>query len=80
MVHRMPERKFPQPKPDTDSGEPVRGGPAPAERQPDMRDRPALPDHPQPMAADIEDEEADPVVDSGPGIDDGVKGLHKQRG
>ena len=80
MVHRLPERKFPQPKPGTDTGDPASGGPASSERNPDMRDRPALPEHPQPMAADVEDEEADPVVDSGPGIDDGVKGLRKQRG
>ena len=38
----------------------------------DISRRPALPDHPQQMAADVEDEEKDPVVDSGPGIDDGV--------
>ena len=80
MVHRLPERKFPQPKPDADSDDLVRGGPASAEREADMRDRPALPQHPQPMAADVEDEEADPVIDSGPGIDDGVKSLRKQRG
>jgi len=39
---------------------------------PDIAHRPGLPDHPELMAADIEDEEADPVVDSGPGIADGV--------
>jgi hypothetical protein len=32
------------------------------------------------MPVDVEDEEADPVTDSGPGIDDGVKSLKKQRG
>ena len=80
MVHRLPERKFPQPKPDADSKDLVSGGPASPEREADMRDRPALPQHPQPMAADVEDEEADPVTDSGPGIVDGVKGLRKQRG
>jgi len=80
MVHRLPERKFPQPKPDKVNDDLVSGGPAPSAREADMRDRPALPQHPQPMAADVEDEEADPVVDSGPGIDDGVKGLRKQRG
>ena len=30
--------------------------------------------------ADAEDEEDDPVIDSGPGIDDGLKSLRKQRG
>ena len=34
--------------------------------KPDIRRRPALPDHPETMAADIEDEDADPVVESGP--------------
>lgn len=80
MVHRLPERKFPQPKPGTDSDKPVGPGAAPPKGGPDIRDRPALPDHPQPMAADVEDEEADPVVDSGPGIGDGVRSLRKQRG
>ncbi len=37
-----------------------------------ISERPPLPDHPQIMAADIEDEEADPVVDTGPGIADGA--------
>jgi hypothetical protein len=32
------------------------------------------------MAADIEDEEDDPVVDTGPGIADGFKRLKKQKG
>ena len=32
------------------------------------------------MAADIEDEEADPVIDTGPGIADGVRSPEKQRG
>ena len=39
--------------------------------KPDVSHRPALPDHPEQMAVDIEDEEADPVVDTGPGIADG---------
>ena len=47
---------------------------------PDVSRRPTLPDRPQPMAADIEDEEADPVIDSGPGIADGAKSIKKQRG
>jgi hypothetical protein len=36
--------------------------------------------NPDSMAVDVEDEEADPVIDSGPRIDDGVKSLKKQRG
>jgi hypothetical protein len=38
---------------------------------PDIAQRPGLPEHPERMAADIEDEEDDPVVDTGPGIADG---------
>ena len=38
---------------------------------PDIAHRPGLPEHPERMAADIEDEEDDPVVDTGPGIADG---------
>ena len=72
MAHTMPERKFPEPK---------RGGRAAADEAAlDISKRPALPDHPQPMAADVEDEEADPVVDSGPGIADGVHSPKKQKG
>ena len=72
MAHTMPERKFPEPKPggDTAADEPVL----------DVSKRPSLPDHPEPMAADVEDEEADPVDDSGPGIADGVRSPQKQRG
>ena len=72
MAYTMPEQKFPESKP---------GGPAATdEAAPDISKRPALPDHPQPMAADVEDEEADPVIDSGPGIADGVHSPKKQRG
>lgn len=39
--------------------------------KPDIVHRPALPDHPEHMAADVEDEDDDPVVDSGPGITGG---------
>ena len=53
MAETMPERKFPERKP---------GGRAAADEAAlDISKRPALPDHPQPMAADVEDEEADPV-------------------
>jgi hypothetical protein len=41
---------------------------------PDIAHRPGLPEQPERMAADIEDEDADPVVDTGPGIADGVAG------
>jgi hypothetical protein len=35
-------------------------------------ERPPLPDHPQIMPADVEDEDADPVVETGPGVSDSV--------
>ncbi|MEO7392599.1 MAG: hypothetical protein ABIU58_10515 [Ramlibacter sp.] len=76
ILHEAPERVFSNPKPDRarTSEEPV------SPQEPDIAHRPALPDHPQQMAVDIEDEEADPVIDTGPGIDEGVKSLKKQRG
>lgn len=82
MAHSMPEPQFPQPKPGEGSDEPVRGQPSAGktESDPDMGHRPTLPEHPEPMAADIEDEEADPVIDSGPGISDALTSLKKQKG
>ena len=82
IMHVPPERaKFPQPKPGEEDHEQVHGNPGdePGDEGDPSR-RPALPEHPEWMAVDIEDEEADPVVDSGPGIDDGVKSLKKQKG
>jgi hypothetical protein len=78
MTHRFANQKIPDPKPNVGGGQ---GGPAapPELRSGDISERPALPDHPKPMA-DIEDEEADPVIDTGPGIDDGARGPTKQRG
>ena len=77
MVRTLPERKFPERK----FPEPKPGGNATAdEAAPDIAHRPALPDRPERMAADVEDEEADPVNDSGPGIADGVHSLNKQKG
>ena len=73
MARTLPESKFPEPKPG--------GGAAPTDdAAPDISHRPALPDHPERMAADVEDEEADPVVDTGPGIADGVHSRNKQKG
>jgi hypothetical protein len=74
MTHRFPDQKIPTPKP----GSPDTDGEAP--RATDISQRPSLPEHPERMAADIEDEEADPVVDDGPGIADGMHSLKKQRG
>lgn len=75
-MHEPPDRaRIPQPKPGRASDEPPRGQPqagAPREKQmgDDDIERPSLPDHPEPMAADVEDEDDDPVVESGPGVDD----------
>jgi hypothetical protein len=74
MVERLPERKFPQPKagserPSTSSEESAKAL--------DISRRPSLPDHPERMAADIEDEESDPVIDTGPGIADGPRSFKK---
>jgi hypothetical protein len=70
-MHPPPDRAtIPQPKPGRESDEPPRGLPqagTPAGAT-DVHDRPPLPRESEPMAADIEDEDADPVVDSGPGI------------
>lgn len=82
IMHEPPERRFPQPQPGGERDEPLHadsGTPA-AGDEPDIAHRPSLPKRPQRVAADIEDEEADPVIDSGPGIADGVKSLKKQRG
>ena len=90
MVRRLPERKFPEPRPqgtreDAEMGE-TPHGPAPREREgapasaSDISSRPALPEHPERMAADLEDEDDDPVIDSGPGIADGMRSLRKQKG
>jgi hypothetical protein len=66
-LHPLPDRaKIPQPKPG--AGEDATREKHSSERDPRPNDRPPLPDEPQRMAADIEDEEADPVVESGPGV------------
>lgn len=83
IMHEPPERaKIPEPKPGEEWDELVHGNPRSddAKDEPDIAHRPALPEHAERTAVDIEDEEADPVTDSGPGIDDGVKSLKKQKG
>ncbi len=58
ILHDKPEEgKFPPAKPASHEG------------TPDIAHRPSLPTHTERMAVDIEDEDADPVIDSGPGID-----------
>lgn len=57
-MHELPDRaRIPKDKP---GHRPATGG----------GERPPLPAHPEPMAADVEDEEEDPVVESGPGVAD----------
>ena len=73
MAETLPENKFPEPKPGGN-------GATTDEAAPDISKRPALPEHPEPTAAGVEDEEADPVIDTGPGIVDGVRSLNKQKG
>jgi hypothetical protein len=71
MVHRLPERKFPQPKPQEQ----------PSSRSGDDLDighRPALPEHPERMAADTEGDTAATARE--PRLDDGIKGPQKQKG
>jgi hypothetical protein len=43
MTHRFPEQKIPEPKPDAVEDERER-----EEREPDVADRPAIPDHVHP--------------------------------
>ena len=78
VLHQPSEPGLPEPRPGEESDEPVRGQPGAG--GPDSDDRPALPEHPVLTAADLEDEDGDPVVDDGPGIADGVTGARKQRG
>lgn len=67
-MHPLPDRaKIPQPKP---GAQPERERDPGHEQDESLRDRPPLPQSPPRMAADIEDEEADPVVESGPGVAD----------
>jgi hypothetical protein len=43
-----------------------------------VNDRPDIPAHSELMGVDVEDEEDDPVVESGPGVDDGQTNLFNQ--
>lgn len=83
VLHRLPERaKIPQPKPGQPSDEPLRGRPDAHTPEPEVGERPELPENPELMAADIEDEDADPVIDTGPGIaeDTGKPSVTRQPG
>ena len=68
VLHRPPDRaRIPEPKPGQPGDAPVDGQPGEARDALDIGERPSLPEHPQLTVADIEDEDADPVIESGPG-------------
>lgn len=70
VMHKRPEdKKVPQPE-EAGNGQPE-SAPNPRDTPADIRRRPPLPVEAEIMAADIEDEEDDPVIDTGPGIADG---------
>ena len=86
--HELPDRaKIPQPKPGggddaplmAPDSKPLHGGEETRDtaqaQQPAVGERPPLPERTQQLAADIEDEEADPVKESGPGVADEPKEL-----
>lgn len=69
-MHPLPDRaKIPQPKPGASGNAPAREE-GDGDRQPPATQRAGLPGRSEPLAADIEDEDADPVVESGPGVAD----------
>jgi hypothetical protein len=80
-LHPLPDRAtIPTPPPGREGDAPPRGQPL---ARGDAAIRPELPTETQRTAADIEDEDADPVVDSGPGIasdDDGKPSVTRQPG
>ena len=82
ILHELPERPFPEPRldgADVASGRGI-GEASAGSDGPSIAQRPPVPEHPQQMAVDVEDEEADPVVDSGPGIADGPEPSRRWRG
>lgn len=84
--HSPPVRaRIPDPPPQaTETGIPGRADTAERPDPDEITQRPPLPEHLQPMAADMEDEDADPVVDTGPGLEDpgdsGVVSVTRQPG
>lgn len=71
MTKTPEDKKLPQPE-EAGNGQPET---APHPQDTDVRSRPEIPADTEETAADIEDEEADPVVDTGPGIADGANTL-----
>lgn len=77
MTPTPEDKKLPQPE-EAGNGRPSdvpnpRDDPRdnPRDAATDLRRRPELPAATEVMAADVEDEEADPVIDTGPGVADG---------
>jgi len=62
------DKKLPQPE-EAGNGQPEA---TPKPQDTDVRSRPPIPAGTEVMAADVEDEDADPVIDTGPGIADGA--------
>ena len=71
MTQTPEDKKLPQPE-EAGNGRPEA---EPNPRDTDVHRRPQLPTDTEVTAADLEDEEADPVVDTGPGIADGTNTL-----
>lgn len=94
ILHTLPEAPFPQPeiaplsplrsgdekpeeKPEEKPREKPDQGPHGTSAG-DIEERPEIPASSELLAADIEDEEADPVVESGPGVDGPPEGrIHR---
>ena len=65
-MHPLPDRaRIPKDRPD--AARDARGDSAEISKA-EIERRPTLPADAEPMAADVEDEDADPVVESGPGV------------
>lgn len=67
MTQTPEDKKLPQPE-EAGHGQPQE---APDPRDTSVRGRPQIPTDTEVTAADVEDEDADPVIDTGPGIADG---------
>lgn len=79
-MHPLPDRaKIPKDRPGASDSLRERGDEI---SRAEIERRPALPDDSEPLAADIEDEDDDPVVESGPGVaeDTGKPSVVKQPG
>jgi hypothetical protein len=81
-IMQPPNRTIPQPKPGEENDERLESEPTAedAADEPVIGERPPLPAHPERMTASGEKEETDPAIERGPGIEDGVKSLKKQKG